>query len=439
MNINEVSNDGLSQVISIHVVEADYAEKKKKSLNKARREADIKGFRKGTAPMSLIERIYGGQALSEALNELIGEGLDKYIQDNNLQLLGEPLPIEEAPAEGAPENEFDFKFEICPAPKFELKIDKDDKITTYKVSVGDKEKAEYKKGLCQQYATLEDVDEVAADSFAICEFSLKEKKVESVYVAVDRLTDEAKDIFKGKKKDAEFDIDIVLAFPNETDRAAMLHMKKEELAEIAETVWHVKINSIRHYVDAKEDQDLYDKAFGKDKVKSAEEYDAAVAAKLEEQYSLESEYRFGLDVKEYLMKKAEVKVPEAFLRKWVLYANKGKITEEQVEKEWPMFVKDFAWQQISNKIAAEQNIKVEKEDLLAQARRMVEYQYAMYGMNSLPEEYLNQMAAQFLSDERQAPRIYEKVEQDKVIAYVKGVVTLKEKKISAEELRKLND
>lgn len=440
MDIKELKNDGLTVELSFHFVQEDYAESRKKILNRFRRNADIRGFRKGMAPMSMIEKFYGQQALGEAVNTLITDNLNKYIDDNKLSVIGEPLPIEDETQKIEFENgnEFEFKYEIGLAPKFEVNVTADDKIPYYTVAVDDKAKEEYKQNLYKQYAKLENCEEALEDGFVVADLSQGERKVEKAYIALSVLSDDAKAIFKGKKAGDEMDVDVNANFPNEADRAAMLRVKKEELAGL-EPVWHVEIRETKRYVDAVPGKELYDAVFGPDKVTTDEEFEKAVAEKMAEEYKQESEYRFMLDTREYLINKANVQVSEDFLKRWLFAVNEGKFSMEDIEKDFPMFMKDFRWQTVEGRIMSDNKLEISEEDMKAEARRLASYQFAMYGMTNVPEEHLEGYAGMIMKDEKQSRRIVERAQEVKILDFVRKTATIENKEISAEEMRKKNE
>ncbi len=439
MKVNELANDGLSVKINFHFEKEDYAEGRKKNLNRYRRNADIRGFRKGMAPMGLIEKLYGTQSTAEAINSQISEGLNKYIEDNNLTVIGEPLPIEDPESKNNFETGevFDFAFEIALAPKFELNITAEDKIPYYEVEINAAEKKEYKKNLYKQYAKLENCDVVKEEDFIVADLTQGDRKVEGTYIALNVLGKETKELFLGKKAGEEMDIDVTVHFPNETDRAAMLRIKKEELAE-TEAVWHLVIKEVKNYVDAVEGEEFYNAVFGPGKVTTDKEFDAAVAERMAEEFKMESDYRFMLDAREYLINKADIKVSEDFLKRWLLVANEGKFTMEDIEKEWPMFIKDFKWQTIEGRIMTDNKLEVKKENVEAQAAKFAKYQFAMYGLSNVPEEHLKGYIDMMLKDEKQLRPILEKAQEEVVLNFVRSTATLETTKITSKKLREKN-
>ncbi|MEF9986027.1 MAG: trigger factor [Bacteroidales bacterium] len=441
MRIEQVKIDELTFQLNVNIEQADAQEKKKKALNEYRRKADIKGFRKGMAPMSLIEKMHGVSALVEAVNNIISEGLNNYITENKLNILGEPLPNNELQKKIDWENDttYNFIFDIALAPKVELDLTDKDKIAYYTATVSDDSKKEYKSNMLKQFGKLENTEVVKDEDFIVADLEQGETKIEGSYITLKQIESKTiKKKFIGKKVGDIIAIDVNKAFVNDTDRAALLKIKKEELANIDPNYTAI-IKEIKTFVEAEESQDLYDRLFGKDIVKSEAEFDAKVEERIAAEYAQESDYRFVLDAREFLINKTNIQLPETFLKKWLFTINEGKFTMEDIEKDFALFLKDFRWQMIRQYIMREQKMEVKREDLLESAKKIAQYQFAMYGINNVPQEQLNQYAESILANEKEGKRIYEKTEEDMAIAYIKSVVTLNKKDITIEDLHKMTN
>ncbi len=429
--------DDLNIEVTINLKGEDYAEQEKKRLAAYRRNADFKGFRKGMVPAQLVKKIYGDQALYEAINTIISEQLDKFIKDNDLHILGEPIP-----SESQKENEwvdgadFEFKFDLGLSPDINIELSKDDKIPYYKITVTEDAKSKMKENILHQYGQLEEGEAAGEEDYVVVDFKQGEKVVEGAYVSVSKVAGVARDKFVGAKVDDTFEVDVNEAFTNETDRASMLKMKKEELAEL-EPVWVATVVNVKTFVPATESQETYDKIFGKDVVKTPEEFDAKIAERLENEYKQEADYRVSQDLRKYLVDKAGVQVPEAFLKRWLYESNKEKFTKEQVDNEFDSFLGDFRWQLVRGYLMKKLGLKIEDKDMLDAAKAYASYQYAMYGMGNVPEQFITDAAMNMLKDERQIRNIEESVENEKVIAAVKEAITLQNKKISEAKFREL--
>lgn len=441
MKVTQKNIDDLTLILTLNIEQSDYAEKQKKTLNDYRRKAEIKGFRKGMAPMSFIEKMHGRSALLDAVNALVSDGLNNYITDNKLNVIGEPLPneTEQKPIDWDNATEFEFVFDLAIVPKVDIKLSAQDKIPYYEVAISDEEKNKYKSNLLKQYGQLGVADSVEEDDFLIADLIQGETKVEGTYISLRSIEDDKiKKEFTGKKAGDEFAIDINAAFANESDRAALLKIKKEDLASI-DPNYTVVIKEVKRFADAEQNQELFDKIYGAGVVNSVEEFDAKLVEKMKSEFAQESDYRFMLDARTALIEKAAIEVPEQFLKRWLFTANDGKFTMEEIEKDFALFLQDFRWQMIRQFIIKEQNIQITKENLLDHAKKLANYQFAMYGLQNASEEQIVKYAESLLANEKESRRIYEKVEDELVIDYVKSVVSLDKREISLDELQKLTN
>ncbi len=437
MKISQNKVDDLNLEVSMAIVADDYADSRKKKLNEYRRKAEIKGFRKGMVPASLIERMYGHQALYEAVNDVIAEGLNSFISENKLNVIGEPLPSEEK-EENVWENgrDFNFKFDIALKPALDFGVDSKDEVVYYNITISDAARKEMKDNLLRQYGNLEETESVVDGAFIVADLEQGENKILDTYIAMRNVADEARSAFLGRKAGDSFDIDVNLAFTDETDRAALLKVKKEELPSV-EPMWKVTVKSIRTFVPAKLEQATYDKLFGEGVVKDEAGFDAKIDERLKYEYTQEADYRFSKDLREYLVKKSGIALPEAFLKRWLTIANEGKFTAEDIEKDFASFIDGYKWQLVRDYLTEKLSVKIGNDDVLASAKGYAAYQYSMYGMYDVPQEQISAFAEKLLQDEEQSRRIIETVETEKVVSAVRAVITLKNKKISVEKFREL--
>ena len=437
MNIVKNQVDDLNLQITVNIAADDYAAAEKKKLNEVRRRADFKGFRKGMVPMTLVQKVYGEQVLGESVNEVLSDAINNFIKENKLNVVGEPLPSEDQPElEWKSGNDFSFKFDIATTPEVKLDVTKDDKIPYYSINVTKEAKNGMKENMLKQVGSLQDGKKAGEDDFVIADLSNGEINVEGAYIAVRNVMGDAHAKFVGAKAGDIIDVDVNVAFENETDRASMLKIKKEELAGI-NPAFQATVKNIKTYVDAEENQETYDKLFGEDKVHNTEEFDAAVEERLAANYKQEADYRLGKDIRDYLVEKANIALPESFLKRWLFKVNEGKFTMEEIEKEFDSFLADFRWQMVRGTIMQKNGLKVDEKDIREAAEGFVAYQYAMYGLGNVPQEMIQEAAKNVLKDENQVRRLEESVEEQKVVAAVKEVVTLQTKKISVEKFREL--
>lgn len=437
MNIVKNQIDELNIQLTVTVAHDDYAEAEKKELQRCKRTAEFKGFRKGMVPMSLIQKVYGERVLGEVVNKVLSDAINNFVKENNIKMVGEALPSEDQPEiEWKSGNDFTFKFDIATTSEVNFELSKDGKVKVYEIKVSAEAKKEMKDNLLRQFGSLTDAAQAGEDDFVIVDFAQEGKTVEGSYVGVKNVEGEAKSKFLGAKVGDQFDVNVNEAFTNESDRAYMLKVKKEELASLAPE-FHVTVKEVKTFAPAEENQETYDKIFGENQVHNAEEFDKAVTARLEENYKQESDYKLSKDLREYLVKKADIKLPEEFLKRWLFNINDGKFSKEEIEKEAPAFFEDFRWQMVRGYIMQKFDLKIEEKDVHEAAQAYVAYQYASYGMGNVPEAILKDSVARVLQDENTSRRIVENVEATKVIEAVKGAVTLKAEKVSVEDFRTL--
>lgn len=437
MKLTKNNIDELNIEVALTVEPSDYAENRKKKLSDIRRRAEIKGFRKGMVPASLIEKMYGASALVDSVNEVISHELTSFIKDEKLSVIGEPLPADNQPEnDWTNGNTFNFTFEIACNPEVKLEFGKEDKITSYEIKVSDEAKKEMKDNLLKQYGSLEDGDEAKADDFIIADLEQGENRIESTYIALRNVSEACKSQFLGVKAGDSFDVNVNEAFENEADRAALIKVKKEELEGI-DPVYKLTVKTVKTFTSAPLTTETYDKIFGEGVVADEAGFDAKIEERLVAEYANETEYRLSRDIREYLVKKADLKLPETFMKKWLKVANEGKFTAEQIDKEFDAFAEDYRWSLVRDFLLKKYGVKIEQEDILASARGFAAYQFAMYGMPNVPAEQLDNYAKSILADENQSRRIVEQVESEKAIAAVKPELKINKKSVSVEQFREL--
>ena len=437
MKLTKNNIDELNIEVALTVEPSDYAENRKKKLSDIRRRAEIKGFRKGMVPASLIEKMYGASALVDSVNEVISHELTSFIKDEKLSVIGEPLPADNQPEnDWTNGNTFNFTFEIACNPEVKLEFGKEDKITSYEIKVSDEAKKEMKDNLLKQYGSLEDGDEAKAEDFIIADLEQGENRIESTYIALRNVSEACQSQFVGVKAGDSFEVNVNEAFENEADRAALIKVKKEELEGI-DPVYKLTVKTVKTFTSAPLTTETYDKIFGEGVVADEAGFDAKIEERLVAEYANETEYRLSRDIREYLVKKADLKLPETFMKKWLKVANEGKFTAEQIDKEFDAFAEDYRWSLVRDFLLKKYGVKIEQEDILASARGFAAYQFAMYGMPNVPAEQLDNYAKSILADENQSRRIVEQVESEKAIAAVKPELKINKKSVSVEQFREL--
>ena len=437
MKLTKKQPDALNYQVTIEIAAADYADALHKRLNEYKRKADIKGFRKGMAPMGMIQRMYGDQALYESVNGLVGESLDKFIKDQKVRIVGEPLPSEDQPQLSWKNGEdFTFKFDIAQTPELNFEVNKEDKVVYYDINVTAAEKKATREQMLEQYGSLQEGKKAGEKDYIVADIANDSHKADGVYVSVSHVAEAARGAFIGRKAGDSFQLNVNEAFENETDRAAMLKVDKAQLANL-DPLFTFTVVNVKTFVAAEENQETWDKMFGEGVVTTPEQFEEKIEERIKAGHEQDANYRFGTDVRNYFLNKAGIELPEAFLKRWLIYVNEGKFTAEQVEKEFPGFIEDFKWQLVRGYVMQKFNLKVTREDILAAARSYVAYQYAMYGMAGVPQNLIDSSAENMLQDQNQYRRLEEQCEDNTAIARIREEITLQHKKISMEKFREL--
>lgn len=447
MNVTHVNSDALNAVLSVKVEQNDYASKVEKTLKDVRKKAVIKGFRPGMAPASLINKMYRRSAIVDEVNKLVSEGISNYITEQKLNILGEPLPSEKQEAiDWETQNDFEFMFDLAFAPEFEVKLSKRDKAPYYSIKVDEKMRDGYIESISGRYGSYKDAEQADAESLlraTLTELNADESPkedgltVDEGMISVMLVADEAeKAKFVGAKVGDVMVVDVTKAFPNETDRSALLKIKKEELSTI-EPLFQATITKVQQYAKAEVDQELFDKLFGEGTVTSVEEFHNRLDEDIKQNLKGDSERKFYTDVRDKLIEKFKIELPKEFLVRWLVAINEGKFTQEQIEKDFPHFEKDLKWQLIRDKIAQEQEFKVEQEELVRMAKGYIMNQMMQYGMGQLPEEFIDKYANDLIEKKEERRKMAEQVLEGKVMGWIKEAIKLEEKEVSFEEFKEM--
>ena len=447
MNVLQENTSKVSALIKIDIVKADYEEKVEKALRTYRQKANIPGFRKGMAPMGMIKKMVGKSILLEEINKLVSESLYNYIKDNKMNILGEPLPSEsQAEIDFDKQEDFTFLFDVALAPEIDITLTDKDKIDYYHIDIDDDMVAKQKEALCSRFGVQQPVEEASEKDIVKGQFvELDENNapkeggisVESLLTPA-YLKDEAeKNKFVGKKVGDKVVFNPSVACGgNDTEIAAMLHIGKDKSADVKSN-FEVEITSILGFKPAEVGQELYDNAFGKDTVKSEEEFTAKIREMLASQLQPESDYKFALDARTALEAKVgEVELPDNLLKRWLVVTGENR-TAESVEEEYPKMVPDLKWQLIKEEIVKKYEIKVDDADMLEMAKKATRAQFAQYGMANVPDDLLEKYASDMLKDKKIVSNIAERATEEKIIETIKSHVSLNEKNISVEDFYKM--
>jgi trigger factor len=440
MNIAKENVDALNAVLKINIEPSDYEENLGKALTNYRRNARIDGFRPGKVPAGIINKMYRKPALVDEINKLVSDSISNFLKESDTKILGEPLPSEsQKTIDWDNDKSFEFCFDLGIAPAVDIKLTKRDKVNYYNIAIDDEMRDSYITSYQSRFGKMSDVD-VAEGKEDFLRGNLSQAEGISIENAAFSLRQVAKDDIKtqfaGKKDGDTVEFNVNEAFENETDRAALLNVKKEELETINPT-FSFTITEIKNFEKAEVNQELYDKAFGEGNVKSYEEFVAKVDEEIRVNLAKEGDYKLLLDLRAKLIDKADLQIPEEFLKRWIYIINEGKFTKEAIEKEFPAFAEDMKWQLVKEFFITNNNIEVSEEELQAAAEEYAAYQFAQYGMRNLPEEYLTKYASDILQNKEERRRIVEKKFEEKVVAAAKEQIKVEDKEVSAKDFDNL--
>jgi len=447
MNITKENIDDLNAVLKIKIEKTDYEDKAETVLKDYRKKATIKGFRPGMVPIGLIKKMYGKAVQIDEINKIVTENIQKYITDEKLEILGDPLPKvdEQDKIDFDTQQDFTFSFELGLTPVFELKLSKKNKVNQYDIIVDEKMRSQYLENYTRRYGELkkseqiEEKDVVKGRIEAIDENGNvipEGPSVEETSLGLDIIKDKKiKKEFIGKNIHDTIDFDLKKAFPNDTEIAGILHKKKEEVADLVAN-YRFTVNEISRFYPAELGKELFDKIFGEGVINSEEEFMKKIEEEIVANLKRESDFKLMMDIKNMTMEKADFQLPEEFLKKWLLRVNE-KSTAEQIEKEFDGFRKDLKWQLIRNKVARDNEVKISEEELQKEAENITRYQFQQYGLFYTTDEQIANYAKETLKRDEDAKRIADKILDEKVILLIKELVKLEDKSVTTEEFNKL--
>jgi trigger factor len=447
MNISFEIADKVNGLLTLTVEEADYQENVEKALKDFRKKANYPGFRPGMVPMGLIKKQYGASAKMDAINKLIGEQIYKYVQDNKIQMLGEPLQHEgQEPQDLEKPAPYTFQFDIAVAPEFSIELNGHNKIDHYTITVDDAlidrqvDMFASRLGSFESVDSYEDNDMLKGDLRELDEKGNTKEgglTVEAASVMPNYIKNEAqKALFNGAKKGDIITMNPREAYENNAELAAFLKVKEEELGNYTGN-FSYQITDIQRYKKHAVDQELFDRTFGEGEVKSEKAFRERIAEGLKEQLSVDADYKFIQDVRAYCEKKVgDLQFPDALLKRIMLNNNKER-GEEFVEKNYANSLKELTWRLIKDKLVAAHNIKVDDKDVLEAAKETARVQFAQYGMNNVPDDYVENYAKEIMKKRENVDGLVDRASDIKLCEALKKVVKLNEKEISLEDFNKM--
>lgn len=449
MKVTLNKTDNVNGIIAIELEKPDYQENVDKSLNQFRQKANIPGFRQGKVPKGIIQKMYGKSILAEEINKLVSNELYKYIKENGLNILGEPLPNEEEQKtiDFDKDENFEFKFDVALAPEFELPLNKRDTLIYYNVRLEDDLLDKQYDAYRQNYGSYKKVEGETVETDLIkgkiSEIDNGEPKenlieIENGMIMPSYIKDEeTKKKFVGAKVGDTVVFNPKTAYDNnEAEIASLLQISKENVKEV-DSDFTFEIREVTRYEEAAMDQELFNKVLGEGVVSSEEEFKAKVTELLNNQFKPAADNLFMKSARELILKKLkDVEFPDVFLKRWLVVANE-KNTAETIENDYPKIAEDLKFHLSKEKIVKEQGIKIENSDLETFAAEVARTQFAQYGMSNVPADVLENYVKRMLGDQNTVRNMYDQLIENKVMEWLKQTVKINEKEIPSKDFEKL--
>lgn len=448
MKISFENPDKVNGLITLTVEEADYKENVEKTLKNYRKRANVPGFRPGMVPMGMIKRQFGTTAKVDEINKLLGEEIYKYVKDNNIQMLGEPLPSDkQEPVDLEKEAPYTFMFDIAVAPEMNAELNGDDTIDHYTITVDDDvvnrqiDMFASRAGSYDKVEEYQEHDMLKGDLRELDENGNTKEgglTVEGAVLMPEYIkVDDQKKLFDGCKLGDIITFNPKKAYPeSDIEVSSLLKIKKEEVADM-NSDFSYQITEISRFVKAEVNQDLFDQVFGKDAVKSEEEFRGKIAEGLKAQFAVDTDFKFIQDVRKYIENKVgALTYPDALLKRIMLNNNKDK-GQEFVDKNYEQSVKELTWHLIKEQLVKANGIKIDDADIKETAKEAARAQFAQYGMTNIPEEYIDNYATDMLKKKEYVDSFVDRSIDRKLTEALKKVVKLNEKTATLDEFNKL--
>lgn len=432
-------DDQLHAILTVNLTEADYAPAVESKLKEYSKKAQIKGFRPGKVPVGLVRKMYGKGILVEEINGLLSKSVDEYIKENNLKILGEPLPVP-TDIDFDNQKDYSFQFELGLLPEFELPADQAVSVDRHKVELDENTLKETYEQLERQFGETSEPEVSEANDFIYGKLKKAGEEGEGrvVLLPTSKLKADA-DKFVGVKSGDEVAFDLKNAFGGDVAAIRGFSGLSKEEAEGVEGEYTLAVEKIQRSAPAEFNQELFDKVFGKDIVTSKEDFDAKVRSTVQENYDRESDNLMNRQIIDKMLENTTIELPTEFFKKWLVRANQGKLTQEQVEEHFEDYAKELKWSLIRNKVVEAQELKVSNEEIVD---RTVQKILGQFNMEMTPEleESVRGFADNFLRQENGKNYVdeYEAILAEKVLENLRGKVVVNDNPITAEDFRNQN-
>ena len=446
MKITQSKVKNMMSSIIVEVEESDYIEKVDAALKKYRKDAVIPGFRKGKTPMSIISKQYKVSIVVDEVNKMIQDQLYKHITDKKVRVLGSPMPMSSEEIDWVNSVDFKFEYEIGLAPEFDVKLSGKDSLDYYNIKAEEKLVDNYCTDIAKRYGKMSNPEVSEKGDMVFCAINqldvngvlMKNGISNDATVSIDVIEDKKNQKkFLGLKKDDNLILNVVSTFTNQTDLAAMLNISADELKGLVSEDFQFTVKQVNRLAPSELNEELFAKVYKEESIKDVKIFKAKIKEEAENSFIVESDRMLKNDVVTFFVNKTKLKLPDEFLKRWLVKTSEKPLTMEQVEQEYDMYSKSLKWQLIENKILEEHEIKINNEDLLEHTKKMVAFQMKQYGQASSDEKQLLDISENILKNDDERKKISDQLFDERTLVIYKEIFKLKNKSISYDDFVKL--
>lgn len=435
-------------VIKIKLTEGDYQPHVEEKVRDYSRKANIKGFRQGKVPAGVIKKMFGKSILVDEINHVLSHKLTDYIRENNLKILGEPLPNQDKARtiDWDAQKDFEFEYQIGMVGDFSYDVSKAVKVTAYPIDVDEKTIEETVADIKKRFgkATYPETSEPGDNLFGELRSTATREGGEPVFskeyvvITTDKVAAAEQKNFSGLKKEDVVTFDIAKTFTDAAVAADLLEIPESEASE-AKGTYTLKISNITRTAPAEMNQELFDRVFGKDAVTTEEEFIAKIRETINENYQRESQHFLDHNIEDHFIAKTQIDLPDDFLKNWLKVSSQGKVTDSVLTEEFDAYRRTLKWDLVKNRIAEDNNISVEAEEVRAKAKELIVSQFGGQAFAEQIADRLDGIADNYLQHEngQNFMKLYNQLKADKIMGFIKSNITIEEKKVSVDEFKKI--
>ena len=447
MIVTRENVDAVNAILKVEIIPADYQNKVKAGLDKHRASMKMTGFRPGHVPMTIVQQKHGQKVLTDVLNKIVNENLYNFINENKIEILGNPIPSDKIPVKGnfnKPDH-FEFTFEIGISPEINISISEKSKYDFVTVKIDDTLIAKQIEDLRRRYGKLISSSTVGETDLILAQFAelktdetiLEGGILHSSTISMEFIEDDKiKKELLGKAIGEKVIVTPASVSRGGKDTAAMLGIKEEELSSISEK-FQLTINEIKHMEMAELSQELFDRLFGEGNIKSEIELKSKIEEDLKKMFVNDSDRLLARSIFEDLILNTKIELPDAFLKRWIRLSNDKPILPEQIEAEYEGYAKNLKWQLIQGVIFKSNNLKLDNQEIIDFTKNILKSNFAQYGMPAPEDKELTETAIGLLSKKEESTQILEMIADQKITEYFKNTVKLNEKEVSYDSFIEL--